>query len=120
MIAGRDIQVAGSGEDHVQYEFRPRIEIPRGEKFAVRFGLVHRSHGLPLDPVDLTVRISGGVENAVLVQRQGLNLQLFGLEDAGRLPLRSDAIYAGGRTRSGIEISAWVGSNRPDVSGWSG
>src|SRR6202035_5976107 len=68
--------------------------------------------------INLAIRDSRGIENAVPVANQSLHLQFLGFENGGGLPLRSNSIYAGGSARGGIQISAGVRGNRPDIGGW--
>ena len=122
MIAGGHVEVAGIVENQVPYVFRARIEIDRGgeslaglDRWVSAFPFAAAGAGQMLNAIHLAVGIGGGIENAVLVHRQRLYLQLLGLEDGGGLSLRGDAIHARGRAGRGIKISALVSRDRPDV-----
>src|ERR1700751_1720712 len=79
-----------------------------------RFGL---TGGLVLDFVDFAVRRRAGVNNAILVHRQGLHLQFGRFKNRGRLPVGSDPIEPRRSARGCVDIARFVGRDGPDVGG---
>ena len=66
--------------------------------------------------INLAIRVSGGVENTVLVQDQRLYLQLLRLKNCCGLALGSDAIDTSWGSGGSVKIPCLIGGNR----GWGG
>ena len=79
MVARGHVQIAGIIENQIPYVLRTRIKEDRSREFAGRFVFVrlnfrlggrrvaHRNVGHTFNAIHLAIRVSGGVEDAILI-----------------------------------------------------
>src|SRR5258708_3845280 len=117
IVAGRDVEAAISVKGHVPDVLRLGIEEYRGRELGrARIVGLCRTRDL----VDLAVGRGRGKDCAISGQSDGLDLQLFRLEDGRGFPVGRDPVDTRRRGSSGVYDAIFVRGNGPDVTRWTG